>query len=195
VLAERQTNAHLFSNLWFISTHAYFSGEWQRGERCISGEIMSTTGLLRSMKAKLGGNSSANKKNSSAEANDKDASPSAQTQSGFFSPTSTSGMSAGAPFGTLAGGGAGQHRNSQQNSSREAMLHAYKGKQSITNAKLSIHQLDLSYGIPFSQHRPHLSSLQTLCHLSEMHPQATAKNFSLGSYICAPTHLTLQTQH
>jgi hypothetical protein len=88
---------------------------------------MSTTGLLRSMKAKLGGNT-ANKKNSSAEANDKDASPSAQTQSGFFSPTSTSGMSAGAPFGTLAETGAGQHRNSQQNSSREVMLNAYKGK-------------------------------------------------------------------
>jgi len=84
------------------------------------------TGLLRSMKAKLGGNT-AKSKNSSAEVNDKDASPSAQTQSGFFSPTSTSEMSAGADFGTLAGTGAGQHRTSQQNSSREAMLHAYKG--------------------------------------------------------------------
>lgn len=99
------------------------------------------------MKAKLGGNT-AKSKNSSAEANDKDASPGAQTQSGFFSPTSTSGMSGGAPFGTLAGTGAGQHRNSQQNSSREAMLQAYKGKQCIKYAKSFVYSLDLSEG-PF----------------------------------------------
>jgi hypothetical protein len=79
------------------------------------------------MKAKLGGNT-AKSKNNSEQNIDKDASPSAQTQSGFFSPTSTSGMSAGGPFGTLTGASAGQHRNFQQISSREAMLNAYKGK-------------------------------------------------------------------
>ena len=108
----------------------------QREARCTSGETMSTTGLLRSMKAKLGGNTTKSK-NSSAEANDKDASPSEQTQSGFFSPTSTSGMSAGAPFGSLAGTGAGQNRNPQQNSSREAMLNAYKGKRRTKYGNLS----------------------------------------------------------
>jgi hypothetical protein len=101
------------------------------------------------MKAKLGGNT-AKSKNSSAEANDnKDASPSAQTQSGFFSPTSTSGMSAGAPFETLAGTGGGQHRNSQQNSSREAMLHAYKGKQGTIYAKAFAYSLDVFEGFFF----------------------------------------------
>ena len=92
-------------------------------------EVMSTTGLLRSMKAKLGG-SKEPKTKSGAEQNDKEPSPAApvgQTNPPY--PSSNTAMPAGPAPLRQATTNAADHRDPPHfvNNNREAMLQAFRG--------------------------------------------------------------------
>ena len=90
---------------------------------------MSTSGLLRSMKAKFGSSSNSIKRSSSGEENDKDASPAPAAQTAFQMSWNAGGAPTGQATRRQSSTNAADHRDmAAQLLSREAMLQAYRGK-------------------------------------------------------------------